>query len=150
MLFGKRERAIRRIVIVEDEPLVAFDNEHLLREAGYEVVATVDSLAEAVRVLGDDDDIQLVLSDITLSGDGDGMDVARAAGAKGVPVLFVTGTCPEEARALAVGCLAKPYSDRMLKNALEALDRKLRGEPVKRVPAGLSIYESPSVEPGSG
>jgi DNA-binding response OmpR family regulator len=140
MLFGKRERAIRRIVIVEDEPLVAFDNEHLLREAGYEVVATVDSLAEAVRVLGEDDDVQLVLSDITLSGDGDGMDVARAAAAKGVPVLFVTGTCPEEARSLAIGCLAKPYSDRMLKNALEALDRKLRGEPVKRVPAGLSIY----------
>jgi DNA-binding response OmpR family regulator len=142
MLFGKRERAIRRIVIVEDEPLVAFDNEHLLRESGYEVVATVDSLAEAVRVLGEDDDIHLVLSDITLSGDGDGMDVARAAAAKGVPVLFVTGACPDAARALAIGCLAKPYTDRMLKNALEALDRKLRGEPVKKVPAGLSIYEA--------
>ena len=142
MLFGKRERAIKRILVVEDEPLVAFDNEHLLRESGYEVVATVDSLAEAVRVLGEDDDIHLVLSDITLSGDGDGTDVARAAAAKGVPVLFVTGACPVEARALAVGCLAKPYNDRMLKNALAALDRKLRGEPVKRMPAGLSIYEA--------
>jgi hypothetical protein len=30
----------------------------------------------------------------------------------------------------------------MLRNALAALDRKLRGEPVKRVPAGLSIYEA--------
>jgi len=93
-----------------------------------------------VRVLDEDDDIQLVLSDITLSGEGDGTDVARAAGAKGVPVLFVTGSCPDAARALAIGCLSKPYTDRMLKNALEALDRKLRGEPVKRVPAGLSIY----------
>jgi CheY-like chemotaxis protein len=141
MLFGKRERAIRRIVIVEDEPLVAFDNEHLLRELGYEVVATVDSLADAVRVLAEEEEIDLVLSDISLSGDGDGTDVARAAAAKGVPVLFVTGTCPDEARALAVGCLSKPYTDRMLKNALAALDRKLRGEPVKRLPAGLSIYE---------
>jgi DNA-binding response OmpR family regulator len=140
MLFGKRERAIRRIVIVEDEPLVAFDNEHLLRECGYEVVATVDSLADAVRVLDEAEDVQLVLSDITLSGDGDGMDVARAAGAKGVPVLFVTGACPVEARSLAVGCLAKPYTGKMLKNALEALDRTMRGEAVKRVPAGLSIY----------
>jgi CheY-like chemotaxis protein len=141
MLFGKRERAIRRIVIVEDEPLVAFDNEHLLRECGYEVVATVDNLADAVRVLGEEEDVHLVLSDITLAGDGDGTDVARAAAAKGVPVLFVTGTCPEEARAFAVGCLAKPYTDRMLKDALAALDRKLRGEPVKRLPAGLSLYE---------
>jgi CheY-like chemotaxis protein len=142
MLFGKRERAIKRILIVEDEPLVAFDNEHLLRETGYEVVATVDSLADAVRVLAEEEDVHLVLSDISLSGDGDGTDVARAAAAKGVPVLFVTGACPVEARSLAVGCLAKPYTDRMLKNALAALDRKLRGEPVKRVPAGLSIYEA--------
>ena len=140
MLFGKRERAIRRILIVEDEPLVAFDNEHLLRECGYEVVATVDTLSEAVRVLGEEE-VDLVMSDFKLAGEGDGTDVARAAAARSVPVLFVTGNCPIEARTLAVGCLAKPYSDRMLKNALEALDRRLQGEAVKRVPAGLSLYE---------
>jgi two-component system, response regulator PdtaR len=140
MLFGKRERAIRRILIVEDEPLVAFDNEHLLREAGYEVVATVDTLVDAVRVIGEEE-VDLILSDIKLNGDGDGMDVARAAAAKGVPVLFVTGNCPAEARNLGVGCLVKPYTDRILRTALEALDRKLQGKPVKRLPAGLSLYE---------
>ena len=140
MLFGKRERAIRRILIVEDEPLVAFDNEHLLRECGYAVVATVDSLAEAVRVLGEEQ-VDLVLSDIKLNGEGDGMDVARAAGARRVPVLFVTANCPVEARGLGIGCLAKPYSDKVLKGALEALDRKLQGKRVKRLPAGLSLYE---------
>jgi DNA-binding response OmpR family regulator len=140
MLFGKRERAIRRILIVEDEPLVAFDNEHLLRESGYEVVATVDTLAEAVRVLGEEE-VDLVLSDIQLNGDGDGMDVARAAGARQVPVLFVTANCPLEAQGLGMGCLAKPYTDKVLKNALEALDRKLQGKAVKRLPAGLSLYE---------
>jgi DNA-binding response OmpR family regulator len=140
MLFGKRERAIRRILIVEDEPLVAFDNEYLLRECGYEVVATVDTLAEAVRVLGEEE-VDLVLSDIKLNGDGDGMDVARAAGAGGVPVLFVTANCPIEARALGLGCLAKPYTDKVLKGALEAVDRKLQGKKMKRLPAGLSLYE---------
>jgi DNA-binding response OmpR family regulator len=140
MLFQKRERAIRRILIVEDEPLVAFDNEYSLGEAGYEVVATVDTLADAVRVLAEEE-IDLVLSDIKLSGDGDGMDVARAAAAKGVPVLFVTGNCPIEARTLGIGCLAKPYSDKILKTALEAVDQKLQGKDVKRVPAGLSLYE---------
>ena len=140
MLFGKRERAIRRILIVEDEPLVAFDNEHLLGESGYEVVATVDSLADAMRVIGEQQ-IDLILSDIKLNGDGDGMDVARAARAKGVPVLFVSGNCPMEAHALGVGCLAKPYSDKVLKAALDALDRKLQGKAVKKVPAGLSLYE---------
>jgi DNA-binding response OmpR family regulator len=139
MLFGKRERAIRRILIVEDEPLVAFENEHLLGEAGYEVVATVDTLADAVRVLGEEE-IDLVLSDIKLNGDGDGMDVARAAAAKSVPVLFVTGNCPIEAHSLGLGCLAKPYTDRMMRNALDAVDRKLQGKTVKRLPAGLSLY----------
>jgi DNA-binding response OmpR family regulator len=142
MLFGKRERAIRRILIVEDEPLVAFDNEHLLRESGYEVVATVDSLADAVRVIGEEvEEVDLILSDISLAGDGDGNDVARAAAAKGIPVLFVTANCPAEARALAIGCLAKPYTGGMLKNALRTLDRKLQGKDVKRLPAGLSLYE---------
>ena len=140
MLFAKRERAIRRILIVEDEPLVAFDNEHLLNDAGYEVVGTVDNLADAVRVIGEEE-IDLVMSDVKLNGDGDGMDVARAAAAKGVPVLFVTGNCPIEAHSLGVGCLAKPYTGKILKNALSALDAKLQGRPTKKLPAGLSLYE---------
>ncbi|HEY5724008.1 MAG TPA: response regulator [Allosphingosinicella sp.] len=140
MLFGKRARAISRILIVEDEPLVAFDNEHLLGENGYVVVGTVDSLADAVRVLGEEP-VDLVLSDIKLNGDGDGMDVARAAAAKGVPVLFVTGNCPLEARTIGIGCLAKPYSGKMLKSALETVDRRLQGKTVRRLPNGLTLYE---------
>ncbi len=140
MLFGKRERTIRRIAIVEDEPLVAFENEHLLGEAGYEVVATVDNLADAVRAI-QEEELDLVLSDIKLSGEGDGMDVARAAAAKGVPVLFVTGNCPIGAQTLGVGCLAKPYTDKMLKAALDALDDKLQGRKVKKLPPGLRLYE---------
>jgi DNA-binding response OmpR family regulator len=141
MLFGKRERAIDRIVIVEDEPLIAFDSEHLLGEAGYEVVATVDNLADVTRLLAEEK-FDLILCDIQLRGDGDGMDVARAAAARGVPVLFVSGNCPTESPSLAIGCLAKPYSERTLKSALAAVDRVLRGEKMKRLPPGLSLYEN--------
>ncbi|MFC7499496.1 response regulator [Enterovirga sp. GCM10030262] len=140
MLFGRRERAIRRLIIVEDEPLVAFDNEHLLSEAGYEVVATVDSLAEAKAVI-EMEPLDLVLSDIRLNGEGDGLDVARAAAARGVPVLFVSGHCPVEARGLGLGCLAKPYTEKTLKAALDAIDALMQGETVRKLPAGLSLYE---------
>jgi DNA-binding response OmpR family regulator len=140
MLFGKRERTIRRILIVEDEPLVAFDTEHLLSEEGYEVVGTVDTLADATRAI-QEEEIDLILSDIKLSGEGDGMDVARAAAAKNVPLLFVSGNCPIEAQSLGMGCLAKPYSEKTLKSALEALDATLQGNKVKKLPAGLSLYE---------
>jgi DNA-binding response OmpR family regulator len=125
---------------VEDEPLVAFDNEHMLTEAGYEVVATVANLADATRVI-QEEEIDLILTDIKLSGDGDGMDVARAASAKGVPVLFVTGNCPLEAHSLGIGCLAKPFTEKMMMAALDALDSKLQGRKVKKLPAGLSFYE---------
>ena len=51
MLFGKRNRLVKRILIVEDEPLTAFDNENMLSDAGYEIVATVDDFKEALEVL---------------------------------------------------------------------------------------------------
>jgi DNA-binding response OmpR family regulator len=142
MLFAKRERAIRRIAIVEDEPLIAFENEYLLGEAGYDVVATIDNFADALRLFEQDGErIDLILCDVQLRGEGDGFDVARAAALRNIPVLFVSGHCPSEARSLAVGCLAKPYSGKMLKSALLAVDRRLQGQAVKRMPAGLSLYE---------
>jgi hypothetical protein len=40
---------------------------------------------------------------------------------------------------LALGCLNKPYTERQLKNALEAIDRLLSGEAVKPC-KGLELY----------
>ena len=140
MLFGKRERMIRRILVVEDEPLVAFDNEHLLNEAGYEVVATVDTL-EGAREVIEKEALDLVLTDIRLNGDGDGTGVARAARGRNVPVLFVTAHGNEEARSLGLGCLAKPYSEKVLKGALDALETHLRGKTLKKLPPQLTLYE---------
>ena len=139
MLFGKRERRISRIMIVEDEPLVAFDNEYMLQDAGYEVVATVDSVADALAVI-EVQALDLVLTDISLSGEGDGTDVARAAGAKGIPVLFVTGNCTEEGKSLALGCLSKPYGERVLLSALNAIDDHIQGKKVKKLPEQLILY----------
>jgi two-component system, response regulator PdtaR len=140
MLFGKRERSIRRILVVEDEPLVAFDNEHMLRDDGYEVVATVDSFADAAEAI-EQHEIDLVMTDLSLAGEGSGLDVARSAQAKGVPVLFVTAHyCAEDAKALALGCLAKPYSEKALLAALEAVDRHIQGDKPKRAPKQLTLY----------
>ena len=140
MLFSRRERRIRRILIVEDEPLVAFDNEYMLQDAGYEVVATVDSFAAAAQAI-ESEEIDLVLTDISLAGEGDGVDVARAATRKGVAVLFVSGHCGAEAQGLALGCLAKPYTERVLLGALEAIDGHIKGRKAKRVPAQLTLYD---------
>lgn len=141
MIFGRQKRSVTRILIVEDEPLVAFDNETSLSADGYTVVATVDNLADAVGII-DEQLLDLVLTDISLTGVGDGLDVARHAGARGVPVLFVSGACPPEARTLALGHLAKPYNERALKTALDYLDRQLRGDKPGKLPPGLSLHPS--------
>jgi DNA-binding response OmpR family regulator len=138
MLFGKTKRIVKRILIVEDEPLTAFDNETMLADAGYIVVATHDRYADAVATL-EREKIDLILSDIRLAGERSGIDVARFAKEKNVPVLFSTGMEPSEARDLAVGCLMKPYSERTLKAALEAVDQHLQGGKVKPV-KGLILY----------
>lgn len=139
MLFGKKKRQITRLLVVEDEPLVAFDTEHFLSDARYEIVATVDSVAAALSVLADGAAIDLVLVDISLA-DGSGIDVARAARARGVPVLFVTGSCPVEAADLAAGCLSKPYAQRDLLAAIGAIEAGLQGKSPKRLPPGLRLF----------
>ena len=139
MRLGRRKRTINRVLVVEDEPLVAFDTEYLLGDAGYSVVATVDRVADAVTVVGDGRDVDLVLVDVRLA-DGSGVEVARAAHGRGVAVLFVTGNCPTEGRTLAHGCLAKPYAARDLLAAIEALDQVRQGEQPRRLPNGLSLF----------
>ena len=139
MLFGRRERRINRIMIVEDEPLVAFDNENSLLDADYQVVATVDNYVDAAEVMAREN-LDLILTDISLAGEGDGLDVARAAAVLGIPVLFVTGNCTADAQVLAVGCLAKPYGERVLLDTLKAIDQHLQGGSPKRVPQELTLY----------
>ena len=138
MLFGKRHRVVKRILIVEDEPLTAFDNENMLSDAGYEVVATLDGFDEAIEVLSREQ-VDLVLSDVRLRSHQTGIDLARAAKEKGIPTLFATGHPYPEAAHVAVGCLMKPYSERQLKAALECVDKHLAGEEIKP-PKGLALF----------
>ena len=138
MLFGKRKQVVKRILIVEDEPLIAFDNENILGDAGYEIVATVDDLEEALAVL-DREKVDLVLSDVRLRKQQTGIQLARRARTKGVPTLFATGHAYPGAATIAVGCLMKPYSERQLCKAIECVDRHLQGHKVKP-PKGLELF----------
>jgi two-component SAPR family response regulator len=138
MLFERRKQIVKRILIVEDEPLTAFDNENMLGDAGYEIVATVDDLHEALDVL-EREEVHLILSDVRLRKQQTGIELARTAKAKGVPTLFATGHAYPGAGEIAVGCLMKPYTERQLTKAIECVDRHLQGEKVK-APKGLELF----------
>ena len=142
MLFGKRKRIVNRILIVEDEPLTAFDNEVMLGDAGYDVVATLDRYADAIQTL-DREKVDLILADVRLTGERTGIDLAKEARGRGVPVLFVTGAAPENAGDLVIGVLMKPYSHGTMRSALKAVDCYLAGKKA-RPPKGLTLF--PRVE----
>ena len=144
MLFGKRERIVNRILIVEDEPLTAFDNENLIGDAGYEVVATIDRFSDAIEAL-DKEQVDLILSDVRLAGERTGIDLAKEARRRSIPVLFVTGGPPDNAGELAIGVLMKPYNHRTLRSALAAVDNYLAGKKA-RPPKGLTLYPKAEVK----
>jgi CheY-like chemotaxis protein len=138
MLFGKRNRIVKRILIVEDEPLTAFDNETMLIDAGYEIVATLDGFDEALDVI-EREQVDLILSDVRLRSHETGIDLALAAKERGIPTLFASGHAMPAAAEVAVGCLKKPYTERQLKAAIDSVDRHLSGEAAKP-PRGLEIF----------
>lgn len=140
-MFGKKQQRITRLLIVEDEPLVAFDIEHFLIEEGFIVVATTDSVGEAIGHIRSRARIDLVLVDLGLR-DGDGADVALAAKARGIAALIVTGRRLEEVEAIGLGCLSKPYPQRDLLRAIKVAEALLDGKTPRRVPASLKLFQS--------
>ena len=144
MLFGKPKRVVKRILIVEDEPLVAFDMETMLADEGYEVVDTVDTFAGAIERL-DRDQVDLILCDVRLHGDRSGIHLAKEACKRGIPVLFATAHVPPDADKLAIGCLIKPFNMRTLKAALDSVNRQLSGKKPKP-PKGMEIYPRVSAD----
>jgi len=126
-----------RIVIVEDDLLIAQSIRRKLEQAGYEVPSILTSGQEAVRsmfALAPD----LVLMDIELDGHIDGIQVGQEIGRQiDVPIIYLTAYATDEvfhrARLTApYGYILKPFRDRELLNNIEIalyrhrLERELR------------------------
>jgi DNA-binding LytR/AlgR family response regulator len=78
-----------KILIVEDEPLIADDLAFILEDEGYEVIGKAIDFDEAKELLKQKPD--LVLLDISLDGDEDGIEVAQYINEKyQIPFIFVT------------------------------------------------------------
>lgn len=113
-----------RILVVEDEAITAIDLAAELNRLGYEVCGTADTAEEAVAGV-ERERPDLVLMDIRLGDNGDGVEAARRiAGRHDSAVVFLTAHSDEEtlARALAVspyGYIVKPFRARELKVAVE-------------------------------
>jgi PAS domain S-box-containing protein len=113
-----------RILIVEDQKIVAADLESTLRRLGYSVVGTASSGEEAIRKASELEP-SIVLMDIRLRGDMDGIEAARSVRARqDVPIVYLTAYADDEtivrARETApFGYLVKPFNERELRGAIE-------------------------------
>ena len=134
-----------RILVVEDEALVGLEIQTGLESVGYEVVGIADRLAAAER-LARTAQPELALIDIRLAGGDSGLDVAARFTALGIPCMFLTGNCPEERGiGLALGCLHKPFDERQLLAAVQAVVSIARGGPApERLPMGMHLFPRPS------
>jgi DNA-binding NarL/FixJ family response regulator len=112
-----------RILIVEDEALVAMASAQILEALGHEVVDIAacheDAVACAAASVPD-----LVLMDIRLKGVVDGVDTAKVLKAQhGCQIIFVTGQSDKGTRERAeaigpVGYLKKPFTPDQLGKAV--------------------------------
>lgn len=113
-----------RILIAEDEAIVAVDIQSQLEAVGYRVLAVATSGQEA-RDLALEMRPDMVLMDIRLSGPLDGIDAAQAIRRKlDIPIVFLTAYADQETlqRAKATGpCgyLVKPFNERDLYATIE-------------------------------
>ncbi len=131
------ETSRRRVLIVEDEPIIALDLAGRLERLGYEIVGRVESADDALESARRDSP-DLVLMDIRLGEGGDGVAAAnKLRETVGSPVLFVTAhgdprTVAETRDAGAFGILLKPFDDNRLRTSVEIAlhagdaNRKLR------------------------
>jgi CheY-like chemotaxis protein len=79
----------RRILCLEDEPIVAMTLEDMLIDLGAEVVGPVGSIPEALA-LAEGESLDAALLDINIRGERS-YAVAEALKARGIPMVFATG-----------------------------------------------------------
>jgi CheY-like chemotaxis protein len=85
-----RAGAVARVLIIEDEPIIAMDLQQLVENAGHEVVGLAASEDEAVAI-AEAERPTLVLADVNLGAGGDGASaVSRILARHSAPVIFVT------------------------------------------------------------
>ena len=113
------------ILVVEDEILIRLMIAEYLREFGFKVVEAGDA-AQATRILGSEEAVDVVFSDIRMPGDMNGIALAKWIGRNkpGVGVVLTSGHL-QQADLAAHACeaaafVAKPYMPHTVMERIEA------------------------------
>lgn len=130
--------AFAKVLVVEDEKLVAKDIAKILNKLGYIVLATVPSGEEAITKVAENKP-DLVLMDIMLKGEMDGIEAAdHIKNQFDIPVIFLTAYADENTLRRAkitepFGYILKPFDERELHTTIEIALRRHLAETAVRV-----------------
>ncbi len=120
----KKRKSSNRIMIVEDEELTALGIKNCLEEMGYTVTSSEFSGEEAIRK-AEEDKPDLVIMDIILRGEMDGIEAAGQIRSRfNIPVVYLTAYSDEEMlnrlmKTEPFGYVNKPFNDKDLRVAVE-------------------------------
>ena len=131
-----------KIMIVEDEALLALELEEEVEAAGHSVIGQAMNRKKALAIL-EGQIPEFAFVDVHLTDGPTGLEVGRHLADRGIPYVFIIGNLkriPEDFVG-AIGVIEKPYTMNGLKNALEYIARLLRGD------IGLSVPPSIIVAP---
>ncbi|MCB0736751.1 MAG: response regulator transcription factor [Bacteroidetes bacterium] len=112
-----------KIIIVEDEPLIADDLKSTVEELGHKVSALVDNANDCIMLLKEELP-DLLLLDINIKGGIDGIMLADMVNKEfKIPFIFITSYTDDETLSKVkvqrpAGFLVKPFEDREVKSAI--------------------------------
>jgi len=112
---------MRRILILDDEPLIAMMVEDWLTELGFEPVGPANSVASALQ-LTNDQEIDGAILDVSLGGENC-YEVAGILQQRNIPFAFATGRGAEDvdSRFQGVAVLTKPFEFETVKSLMGKL-----------------------------
>jgi DNA-binding response OmpR family regulator len=129
-----------RILIVEDEMLVAMELEAILADSGFDPVGIAPDLTTAEDYF--DETLDLALVDLNLRDGLTGPEIGKLLSEKGVTVLFLTANPRVLGDGIAgtVGVLTKPTDSQTVKTAVDYALRLRKGEAAVVPPASLRLF----------
>jgi len=135
-----------RLLIVEDEALVALVLCDALTDAGYHVLDLTAQHAEAISV-AEASKPDLALVNINLANGDSGIALAEQLKGLGVPVVFISGQTSRarSAATVAIASMPKPYEAEDMVRAVGYLLGRLKGYITVRPPHGLEVFEIDAV-----
>lgn len=131
-----------RVLIIEDEALVAMELRFVLEDLGYGVAGAVADRRAALTVVRETE-VDLALVDIHLSDGPTGVELGRdLARDFGVTVLYMTANPGMLGDGVAgtVGVLSKPADERAVQSAVDYALRRRQGRPAAYAPPELRLF----------